>query len=166
MPTDADRTQTSQPIRAEPVELSYREARQGEIAVSDVTMKAMMKTRPWALGCAVGMFIYALIGGFLGVMWLGVIIFKRGQPDVSMLQFAIITPPNLIGAPLALIGGILALRYHAAVGRAHTWRNSEDLERAIIRLGHVWRWAGVTVLALFAMPPTILFTGWMLGVGQ
>jgi hypothetical protein len=77
--------------------------------------------------------------------------------------FPLEIPPKLIGAPLALVGGILAVRYHAAAGRANAWRNSQDLDRALVAVGLIWRWAAVTVVALFALPLIILGIGVMTG---
>lgn len=152
---------TAATSRGEPVPLSYFKAPAGDIFASERALTAIAKTRPWAMLCAVCMFLYAIVGGGLGVMWLLVAVF--GSPG-GLVEFVILIPPNLIGAPLAFIGGILAVRYHAAVGRAMIRRNTEDLERALIRQTHIWRWAGATVLALFAMPPIILLTGYLAGI--
>jgi hypothetical protein len=148
---------------AEPVTLTYFASPTGDIVASETALRTMMKTRRWAMLCAIAMFIYSLIGGVLGTMWTLAVIF--GNPG-NLFQFAIIIPPNVIGAPLAFTGGLLAVRYHAAVGRANARRNTEDLERALTLQLYIWRWAGITVLALFAMPPSILALGWLLGVGQ
>jgi hypothetical protein len=146
---------------AEPVTLPYFNAPTGDIFASEAALKALGKTRPWALGCAIGMFVYALVGGVLGTMWLFVAIFKA--PGVGLAQFIIMSTPNLIGAPLALVGGLLAIRYHRAVNRALARRNTEDLERALIVQLHIWRWAAVTVLGLFATPPIIVAVGFATG---
>ncbi len=111
------------------------------------------------------MFAYALVGGGLGTMWLVVWIVRAGGLAVEFERFVVIVvPANLVGAPLALVGGWLALRYHAATGRAYSGRSSEDLQRALIAQGRIWRWAGETVVALFAMPGIVLVVGLITGV--
>lgn len=150
-------------IAAKPVTLTYFGAATGEVSASEAAIRALRKSRSWALFCAIGMFIYAVVGGFLGLMWLGAVIF--GNPG-NLLQFVIIIPPNLIGAPLALTGGILAIRYYRAVTRALTRRNPEDLERTLVMQLWIWRWAAVTVVALFALPPLILAIGYFSGVAK
>ena len=157
-------TQAQPVIPAEPSALlPYPEAPTRDVVASDAAMTSLAKSRPWALGCAIGMFIYALAGGIMGTVWLVVTIRRFGDPTFELAKFIPLIVPNLLGAPLALIGGILALRYHAAAGRANAWRNSQDLERALSTQGLIWRWAAVTLLALFAMPLIILWTGVMTG---
>jgi hypothetical protein len=157
-------TQTH-PASDEPLSLTYREAPKGDVVASEAALRALAKTRPWALFCATGMFVYALFGGGSATVWLVVWIARAGELADSFERFVVIVVPiNLVGAPLALLGGILALRYHAAAGRAYSGRNSEDLDRALIAQTRIWRWAGVTVLALFALPLIIACVGWLTGV--
>ena len=157
-------TQEQQVPSEGPATIPYFAAPPADVFATDAALRAMAKTRPWAILCAIGMFIYALVGGFLGTMWLLVAIFRGGQPEVGLTEFVIVIPPNLIGAPLALAGGLLAVRYHAAVGRTLARRNTEDLERALTLQLYIWRWAALAVLALFALPPIILVLGLLVGV--
>lgn len=146
-----------------PVTIPYFAAPTEDVFVTDAAIRAMGKSRPCAMLCAVGMFIYAIVGGGLGVMWLCVAVF--GNPS-GLLEFVILIPPNLIGSPLALTGGILAIRYHRAITRALARRNPEDFERALAIQLYIWRWACLSVFALFAMPFIILAVGHFAGVGK
>ena len=110
----------------DPITLTYFGAPPGEIYASEAALARLAKTRVWAMLCAIGMFIYSLIGGFFAIMWLGVVIFRHGQPGVGLTEFVILIPPNLVGAPLAFIGGALATRYYSAVGRTLARRNPDD----------------------------------------
>ena len=47
----------------EALTLRYREAPIGEVVASEAALLALKKTRPWALLCAIAMFVYALLGG-------------------------------------------------------------------------------------------------------
>jgi hypothetical protein len=143
--------------------LLYPEAPTRDVVASDAALCSLAKSRPWALGCAIGMFIYALAGGIMGLVWLVVTIKRFADPSFPLAKFIVLIPPNLIGAPLALVGGILAVRYHAAAGRANAWRNSQDFDRALVAVGLIWRWAAVTVVALFALPLIILGIGVITG---
>lgn len=150
-------THTQKVNLAEPVTLPYREAPTGEVVASEAALLALKRTRPWAMLCAIGLFVYALFGGGMGCVWLIALIVKRGEPNFPVGQFIVISTGNLLFAPIALVGGFLAIRYHRAAGRAYNGRSSNDLERALITQGHIWRWAGVTMIALFALPAIILF---------
>ncbi len=165
-------TQTQQVRSAEPPEqppqqpltLPYRGAPTGAVVVSDAALLAMKKTRPWALVCAIFLFLYAVAGGGLGTMWLVAMIVKRDEPGFPLGQFIVISTANLLFAPLALVGGVLAMRYINTAARAYNARSSEDLERAMIAQKHIWRWAGVTVIALFATPLIIAFVAGLMDV--
>lgn len=148
----------------EPLTLTYRDAPTGDVVASDAALLALKKTRPWALLFAIVLFVYALLGGGLGTMWLIVLITKGGQPGYSMGEFIVLSTVNLVLAPIALVGGLLSMRYIAAAGRAYNVRSSEDLERALIRLKHLWLWASLTVIALFALPVMILFVAALMDV--
>lgn len=160
---------TQQMNSAEPPEqplttLPYRDAPTGDVVASDAALLALKKSRPWALLFAIALFVYALLGGGLGVVWTVVLILKRGQPNFPVGQFIVITTGNLMFAPIALIGGALAMRYIVAAGRAFNARSSDDLERALIRQKQIWIWAGMTMLALLAFPVIVLFIAALLNV--
>jgi hypothetical protein len=63
---------------------------------------------------------------------------------------------NLLFAPIALAGGVLAIGYFRAAGRAYWRRNSDDLERASTALKRLWLWAGVTMIILIAFPAIMI----------
>ena len=149
---------------AERLTLPYRDGPTGEVVASDATLAALKKARPWALLLAIGLFVYALAGGGLGVTWLVVLIIRRGQAGFPVGQFIVISTGNLLFAPIALVGGILAMRYIAAAGRAYNGRSSEALERALVAQTHVWRWAGVAVIAVLAFPVIVMFVAAMMNV--
>jgi hypothetical protein len=149
---------------AEPLSLSYRDAPTGAVVASDASLLAMKRTRPWAIVCAIFLFLYSLAGGGLGMFWLITLIARRHQPNFPVEQFIIISTANLVFAPLALVGGVLAMRYITAAVRAYNQRTSEDLERAMVAQAHIWRWAGVVVIALFMTPLIIVFIAGLMNV--
>ena len=146
-------------VSAAPLAHPYRLGPSGDVVASEGAMAALKKARPWALVCAIGMFVYAAVGGTMGTVWLVVAIRRAGDASFPLAKFVVMIPPNLVGAPLALVGGLLAVQYHAAAGRAFYGRNSDELARALVVQGRIWRWAAVTVAALFAMPFIILGVG-------
>jgi hypothetical protein len=154
----------SKELPQEPLTLPYRDAPTGDVVASDAALLALKRSRPWALLFAIVLFVYALLGLGLGTMWLVVLLTKGGQPGYSMWEFIILSTVNLVLAPIALVGALLAMRYIAAAGRAYNGRNSEDLERALKRQQLIWLWAGLTVIAMFALPVAILFVAALMNV--
>jgi hypothetical protein len=148
----------------EPLTLPYREAPTGAVVASDAALAALRKSRPWALLLAVALFVYALAGAGLGTVWLVTLIVRRGQSDFPEGQFIVISTGNLLFAPIALVGGVLAMRFVAAAGRAYNGRSSADLERALVRQRHVWCWAGLAVIAVLAFPVIVMFVAAMMNV--
>ena len=149
---------------SQPSLLSYKNAPTGEVVATEAALKALGRTRPCAMLCAIGMFIYALVGGGMGIVWLVVLIQRRNDPSFPVGQFIVISSSNLLFAPIAIVGGVLAIRHHAAAGRAHMWRNSSDLERSLITQLYIWRWAALVMLALFATPLIVLGIAGIMGV--
>ncbi len=147
----------------EPFALPYRDAPTGEVVASEAALRALAKTRPWALLCAIGLFMYAVAGAGLGG-WLVVLRTNRGLPNFPVWQFIVITTANLLFAPLALVGGFLAMQHHVAAGRAHNRRSSPDLERALVAQLRVWRWGVVVIVALFGFPVAVLFVAALMDV--
>jgi len=132
--------------------LPYEGAPTGTVVASEAALVAFRKTRPWAMGFAVLLFAYAAAGGTVGVGWL-VILFARlfaGPPPTK--PFITAASINLLFAPIALIGGLLAVGYFRAAGRAYWRRSSDDLERASIALNRLWLWAGMATIVLIAFP--------------
>lgn len=137
--------------------LPYRDAPMGPVVVSDAALEAFRKTRPWAMLFAVLLFMYAAAGGAVGVVWL-VLLLRRlvaGPPP---------RPPyinpwsiNLLFAPLAAVGGGLAVSYFRAAGNAYWRRNGDDLERASIRLKRLWLCAGAAVILMIALALCVIF---------
>ncbi|HEV2294845.1 MAG TPA: hypothetical protein VGR35_13400 [Tepidisphaeraceae bacterium] len=148
----------------EPLTLPYREAPTGEVVASDAALLALKRTRPWALLLAIGMLVYAGLGLLGGLAWLYVLITKAGQPGYSYGEFIVLSTVNLVLAPIAGVGGVLVMRYRAAAGRAYNGRSSEELERALIRQLHIWRWGFVLLIALVGMPAAILFVAALMNV--
>ena len=124
----------------------------------------MAKTRVWALLLAIGLLVYARLGLIAGTMWAITLATKAGQRGYSYGEFIVLTTVNLVLAPIALVGGVLVLRYHAAARRAYARRSPEDLERALIRQLHLWRWAAVLLIALVTMPASLLFVAALMNV--
>ena len=115
-------------------------------------METFGKTRPWALAFAVLLFMYAGVGGAVGVGWLVVLIWRLVAGPAPTRPFITVFSINLLFAPIALVGAVLVISYFRAAGRAYWRRNSDDLERASIALKRLWLWAGVTVIVLIAFP--------------
>ena len=113
------------------------------------TLETFENTRPWALSFAVLFFLYGAVGGIVGVIWLVGLIngFISGPPPTK--PFITAESVNLLFAPIALVGGTLALSYHHAAGHA-CWRKSfDDLERASTALKRLWVWASAAITVLF-----------------
>lgn len=107
-------------------------------------------TRPWALGFSVLLFTYALVGGAVGVQWLiGLVDGLVAGPPPSR-PFITASSVNLLFAPIALVGGVLASGYFTAAGCADWRHNPDDLERASIALNRLRLWAGATAIVLIA----------------
>ena len=132
--------------------LPYRDAPTGAVVASEAALEALRKTRPWALVFAVPLFVYAAAGGAVGAGWL-VFLFTRlasGPPPTP--PFINLWSIHLLFAPIALAGGVLAVGYFRAAGRAYWRRDPDDLERASIALRRLWLWAGVATIVLIAFP--------------
>ena len=155
----------SQQVRSdEPFTLPYRDAPTGEVVASEVALAALAKTRACALVLAIGLLVYAGLGLIGGTASGFILVTKAGQPGYSYGEFIVLTTVNLVLAPVALVGGVLVLRYHAAARRAFTKRKSEDLQQALVRQLHVWRWACVLLLAIVTLPAGILFVAALMNV--
>ena len=151
--TRAQQVTSGQPVAAGPVTtLPYPDAPTGTVVASEA---ALRKTRPWALGFAILLFMYATVGGVVGVAWLVVVVWRliAGPPPTP--PFITVWSINLLFAPIALAGGVLAIGFRAA-GRAYWRRSPDDLERASIALKRLWLWAGVTVIVLIAFPSIMI----------
>ena len=143
--------------------LPYHDAPTGAVVASEAALAALRKTRPWVLLLAVLLFIYAAAGGAAGVGWL-VFLFHRlvaGPPPAK--PFINVFSINLLFAPIALTGGLLAILFFRAAGRAYWRRNSDDLERAAIALKRLWLWAGVTMIVLVTVPAAMLVAAILTG---
>jgi len=137
---------------AAPAMLPYEGAPMGSVVASESALEALRKTRPWAMGFAVLLFAYAAPGGAVGVGWLGILLYRLvvgPPPGRPFINFASV---NLLFAPIALAGGLLAVAYFRAAGRAYWRRSSDDLERASIALNRLWLWAGMATIVLIAFP--------------
>lgn len=134
------------------------------VAASDAAMLALKQSRPWAQLFAIAIFLYGVAGLGLGTTWLIVLLTSRGRPNFPTGQFIVISAGNLLFAPIAIVGGVLAMRFILAAGRAYNSRSSEDLERALIAQQRIWRWVGMTVIALLCFPVLVFFIAAMMNV--
>ena len=157
-------TQTQHATPAEPLTLPYREAPTGAVVASHAALLALRTSRRWALLFAIALFVYALAGGIMGTFWFVTLFRSRGRPDFPVGEFIVISIGNLMFAPIALVGGLLAMRYITAAGRAFNLRSSDNLERALVAQKWVWGWAGLSVIALFAFPVIVLFVAALMDV--
>lgn len=156
--------QTQQVRPEEPLPLTYREAPMGEVVVSDAALQALRASRPWAMLFAISLFVLAVAGAVLGSISLVALVANRRQSGFPVGQFIVVSTGNVLFAPVALVGGVLAMRYVAAAGRAYYRRCSEELERAVTAQKHVWHWAAAVVLAVFAFPVIVMFVAGMMDV--
>jgi uncharacterized membrane protein YbhN (UPF0104 family) len=150
------RPQSHAPIAGPASTLPYQHAPTGAVVASEAALDAIRRTRPWAMGFAVLLFTYAAAGGAVGVVWL-VLLFTRlvaGPPPTR--PFINPASINLLFAPIALAGALLAVAYVRAAGRAYWRRDGDDLERTAIALRRLWLWAGVATIVLIAFPVCIL----------
>lgn len=132
--------------------LPYRGAPTGPVVASEAALAALRKTRPWAMAFAILLFTYAAAGGAVGVTWLIFLISRLIVGPPPSRPFINVWSLNLLFAPIALVGALLAIGYFRAAGRAYFRRSSDDLERASIALRRLWLWAGVAVIILIALP--------------
>ena len=136
--------------------LAYQDAPTGAVVASEAALDAFRRTRPWAMGFAVLLFMYAAAGGAAAIVWLVVLVSRLYAGPPPGRPFITVASINLLFAPIALAGGVLAVAYFRAAGRAYWRRNSDELERASIALRRLWLWAGVTVIVLIAFPVCML----------
>jgi hypothetical protein len=119
---------------------------------SEAALVAFRKTRPWALAFAILLFMYVAAGGTVGVGWLVLLVYRLFAGPPPTRPFINVASINLLFAPIALAGGLLAVGYFRAAGRAYWRRDSDDLERAAVALKRLWLWAGVAAIVLIAFP--------------
>jgi hypothetical protein len=148
---------SAQPLAAGPVTtLPYHDAPTGAVVASEAALAALRNTRPWALMFAVLLFTYTAVGGAVGMVWLVILVAKIIRGPAPTPPFITVWSINLLFAPIALAGGVLAVGYFRAAGRAYFRRNFDDLERASIALKRLWLWAGVRMIVLIAFPAVMI----------
>lgn len=141
---------------AQVVTLAYVDAPTGAVVATEAALKAILKTRPWALVFAILLLLYAAAGGTIGTIWLVVLLTNQVTPGTPLGQFIVGSTFNLVCAPIALVGGILAILYFRAAGRAYARRGTDELERAMTAQLRVWRWAAVALTVLLGMPLIVI----------
>ncbi|QDV38723.1 hypothetical protein [Tautonia plasticadhaerens] len=117
---------------------------------SGAAMEAFRETRPWALASAVFLLTYAAVGGTAGVLWLIALVDQSVTGPPPSRPFITVWSVNLLFAPVALVGGVLAVEYYSAAWFASWRRDSDDLERASIALKRLRLWAGAAMIILIA----------------
>ena len=151
-------TQRQQGTSAGPVAtLPYQDPPTGPVVASEAALEALAKTRPWVMAFAVLLFTYAAAGGAVGVVWLFILVTRLVTGPPPRPPFINPASVNLLFAPIALAGGVLAVGFFRAAGRAYRRRISADLERASVALKRLWLWAGVTMIVLIALPAIVIF---------
>jgi hypothetical protein len=160
-PQHGTATQTGTPARSATAlpatTLPYLDSPTGVVVASEPALEALVKTRPWALGFAVLLFIYATVGGAVGAGWLAVLVIRLVAGPPPRPPFINPFSINLLFAPIALVGGWLAVGYFRAAGRAYGRRDPDDLERASFALKRLWLWAGVSVIVVIAFAAAVVF---------
>ena len=136
--------------------LAYHVPPTGAVVASEAALEALRKTRPWAMSFAVLLFAYAAAGGGVGIVWLVLLLNRLVAGPPPTPPFINLASVHLLFAPLALVGGLLAVGYFHAAGRAYWRRSSDDLERASIALKRLWLWAGLSTIVLMALPVCML----------
>jgi hypothetical protein len=125
-------------------------ASSGPVATSEAALEAIREARPWALAFAALLLTYAVLGGAVGVLWLiGMVDGLVAGPPPSR-PFITASSVNLLFAPIALAGGVLAAGYFSAAGCACRRHGPDDLERASIALKRLWLWTAVAAIILIA----------------
>jgi hypothetical protein len=146
---------SAQPPSAAPglaATLPYQDPPTGPVVASEAALEALRRTRPWAMGFAALLFLYAAAGGAVGIGWLTLLFVKLVAGPPPKPPFINLASINLLFAPIALAGGLLAVSYFRAAGRACWRRSSDDLERASVALRRLWLWAGVATMLFIAVP--------------
>lgn len=111
---------------------SYPSSGQPGVGVSDRTVAALRKTRPWVVFVAVMNFIgagFVIIGG-LGVMT------KSAAEGIGMI----------IGAVLVLLPGVAMIRYGQAINRLLHGGGVAELEQSMEAQASVWQIFGIYLL--------------------
>ena len=112
---------------------------------------------------AVLLFLYAAAGGAVGVGWLAVLVKRHVAGPPPRPPFINLLSIHLLFAPLALAGGVLAVGFFRAAGRAYWRLNLDDLERASIALKRLWLWAGVMMIILILFPAAMVIAAILTG---
>lgn len=155
MPISATTPTTPAPAIA----VQYDSGPAGDIFATEAGLAALARTRKWLLLLAIGLFVYAVVGtlGGAGAVFVAyqVAYVEVGPSEVDYeggVQFLVIGIANLSFATLAIIGGILLMRFHSASGRAIRLRRPEDLERVLIAQHRLWRFVCIVLVVVLALP--------------
>jgi hypothetical protein len=117
---------------------------------SALPLETFHKTQPWALAFAALLFSYVVVGGGAGVLWLIDLVNRLVAGSPPSRPFITAWSVNLLFAPIALVGGMLAIGCYSAAGYAYWRKNAADLNNASIALKRLWLWARVTAMVLIA----------------
>ena len=142
----------SAPSATPAIPVQYDSGPSGEVAATELGLVALARTRVWLLLLAIALFVYSAVGGLGGAVLMVVIIINRGKDDISQPPAVVISVANLLFATLALIGGILLMRYWSAAGKACRLRRPEDLERSLIAQHRLWRYLVIVLISLLVLP--------------
>src|SRR5688572_1761081 len=145
-------TPTAKPTPA--VLVHYDSGPAGEIAATEAGVAALAHTRKWVLLLGIGLFVYAAVSalGGAGALFLAYVEGGEGEVDFEAAPFIIIGFGNLIFAALALIAGLLLMRFWSAAGRTIRLRRPEDLEGVLIAQHRLWRFVCLALIVVLALP--------------
>ena len=136
------------------IPVQYDSGPAGEIAATEAGVAALAHTRKWVLLLAIGLFVYAAVGalGGGGALFVAYVEGGEGEADFEAAPFLIIGFGNLIFSVLAMVGGILLIRFWSAAGRTMSLRRPEDLERVLIAQHRLWRFVCLALIVVLALP--------------
>jgi hypothetical protein len=116
---------------------------------------AVAEARAAVLVLAVLLYLYAAVGGAVGVGWLFALVGRLVAGPPPGRPFVTVWSVNLLFAPVALVGAVLASGYLRAVGCALARGGADELGRVSVAVKRLWVWAGV------AMSVVVAFAGAM-----
>ena len=133
------------------------------VAPGPEALEPFANARPWVLLFTVLLYGYAAVGGAVGVAWGVVLAVRLVTGPAPTRPFITVWSINLLFAPIAFVGAVLATGYFRAAGRASLRRNPDDLERASIALKRLWLWAGVMMIVLIAFTAAMVVAAVLTG---
>ena len=146
------------PYYAQQSVIGYQGAGTGDIAVTNIAMGFLQKTRPWVMFFAVLNFLGAglcAIGG-IGMLFTGSMIASSGgrRSSAAMSGGGMMAGLAIFYFVIAFVGfllGFFLVRYFSAIGAMLRSRRSQDLEAAMSAQHQYWRLLGISTITLIVL---------------